>query len=340
MAIDSNSEGAKSTAFKQTSEASAQVETVFDRYPLASFEIDSENAVAFPVQKIRQKGANRVIERERPYRDGAKLDDVGSKARQWTMEAIFHNSIVEEGLDAYNSLDPLYPEVLNRLLVLFDQHQTGDLTVPTIGKVRAKAVDYERTEEVGMQDCAVLVLVFMEDNEDSVDFRSITEPSVNAQGSRLALKTEFDAQSVGVDSFNLSQVRTIASELEAIANAPGEAFDDVRIAANTVRHSAEQVISAFSLAGSPARYQLTDPTATDAQRSLEETKDIAARATNDARRGRPRILSVVVIVATSLMELAAAVNQRYSDLLAINTQLPNPLFIEAGTIVRIFADAA
>lgn len=339
MPIDTTSEGAKSAAFKQTSQASGEVDTVFDQYPLCSFEIDTENAVAFPVQRIRQKGANRVIERERPYRDGAKLDDVGSKARQWTIEALFNNSIVEKDLDAYNNLDPLYPDVLNRLLLLFDQHKTGDLTVPTIGKVRVKAVDYERTEEVDHQDSALLVLVFMEDNEDSVDFRSITAPTVNAQGNRLAIKTEFDAQSVGVDSFNMTQVRTVASQLEKIANAPGDAADDVYIAARTVKHSAEQVVRAFSQVGNPARYHLTDPTATDAQRSIEDTKDVSARATNDARKGRPRIISVITLVDTSLLDIAAAVQQRFHDLLAINGQLPNVLFIPKGTVVRIFANA-
>ncbi len=339
MAIDSDAKNSQESAFKQTTEASDGVETVFDKFALASFAVSNGNSVAFPVHKIQQDGANRLIERERPYRDGAKLDDTGSKARRWTMECVFHNSITEPGLDVFNKGINLYPDSLNDLLIIFDFHETGDLMVPTIGMVRAKAEDYSRVEDVNLVDGATLSLVFVEDNEDTVDFRSITSPTINAQGNRLALKTEFDAQSAGIDSFNLNSLEEAASSLEQAANAPGDAVDDVRKQANRVRHNAERVESAFSQAGQEGRDLLLDPTSTDVGRALIELVDVSARATNDPRRGRPRIVSVITTVDTSMLEISSVARQRYSDLLAINTAIPNALLIPRGSVVKIFANA-
>ncbi len=342
MAIDSQSPNSRTTGFTQTRAAAAAADnaTVFDKYVLASFTLANGLRVGFPVQNIRQDGANRVIERERPYRDGAKLDDTGTKAVRWTFECIFHNSIQEPGLAEFNSQRNLYPDAMNDLISIFDEGQTGDLMVPTIGLIRAKAADYSRVEDVNLADGAVMTLVFIEDNEDSVDSRSITAPTVNAQGVRMAGKTTFDAQSEAIAGNGLAQLRTAASQLETLLNGPGDALDDIRTAANTVRHSVEQVQGAFTNAGQNGRDTLSDPTSTDAARALEALKDAALRSANEPRRGRPLIISVVTRSRTTLQDIAAVYQQNYFDLIDINAALDNALNIPPNTIVKIFANDA
>lgn len=342
MAIDSQSPNATSTGFTQTRAASqsAANQTIFDKYALAAFTLSNGLKVAFPVQTIRQDGANRVIERERPYRDGAKLDDTGSKAIRWTFTCTFHNSIQEPGLAEFNSQRNLYPDAMNDLISIFDEGQTGDLDVPTIGRVRAKAADYSRIEDVNIADGAVMTLVFIEDNEDNVDSRSITAPTVNAQGNRLAFKTTFDAQSQSIAGNGLAQLRTAASQLETLLNGPGDALDDIRITANTVRHSIEQVETAYTNAGQAGRDALSDPTSTDAGRALAALNDAALRSANEPRRGRPLVVSVITRDPTNLQDIATVLKQDYFELLDINAELTNALFIPPFTIVKIFANAA
>ncbi len=338
MAIDSQSENAKTAAFIQTRDAAQATETVFDKYQLASFTLANGEKIAFPVQKIRQDGANRVIERERPYRDGAKLDDTGSKAILWTFECIFHNSIQEPGLAAFNNQLNLYPEALNKLIEIFNNGQTGDLIVPTIGKVRAKALDYQRVEDINLFDGATMMLVFKSDNEDSVDSRSIQAPTINAQGQRMAAKTTFDAESTGISGNGLASLRTAASQLQTAINAPGDTLDDVRIHANAVRHSVEQVEGAYSDSSQEGRDILNDPESTDVVRALADLKDTAARGANQPRSGRPDIITVVSTQQTTLQDVAVAFSQSYSDLLSINSQLPNALSIPPNNIIKIFAN--
>lgn len=340
MAIDSQSENAKTPGFTQTRAAAQATETIFDKYQIASFTLPNGDKVGFPVQKITQDGANRVIERERPYRQGAKLDNTGSKAITWTFECIFHNSIDEPGLDAFNRQENLYPGVLNTLIEIFDFGLTGDLVVPTIGKVRAKALDYRRVEDVNLFDGATMMLVFKEDNEDNVNARTITAPTINAQGNRMSQKTTFDAESIAISGNGLASLRTAASQLQTAINAPGDTLDDVRTQANTVRHSVDQVDNAFTQSNQEGRDLLTDPTSTDTVRALADLKDTAMRSTNQPRRGRPVLITVVAIRETTLQDVATAFSQNYSDLLSVNPQIPNALSLPVNTVIRIFANDA
>lgn len=338
MAIDSESPGAKGAGFQATRTGANATETIFDKYQLASFTLKNGQKIGFPVHKIRQDGANRVIERERPYRAGAKLDNTGSKAVTFTFECVFHNSIQEPGLATFNNQLSLYPEALNELIKIFDDGQTGDLIVPTIGRVRAKALDYQRIEDAEHPDGATLMLVFKVDNEDSVDARSLKAPTFNAQGARMTAKATFDTESVAVSGNGMASLRTAASQLEAAINAPGDALDDIRIQANAVRHSIEQVKDAFVDRSKEGRDLLTDPTSNDAVRALADLADTTARVSSAARGGRPPLISVVATRPTSLQEVAIVFGQSFSDLLAINSQIPNSLFLPINTIIKILAN--
>ena len=151
---------------------------VFEQYPSASWSVGTQVALVFPVTEITEEGGNRIVLRERPYRDGAKVDDIGSKAKSWSLKAIFENTI-NEGL--IQNGQPLYPGVLNELIRSFDQHETGDLIVPTVGKVRARAQSYVRTERNDERDYATVEFKFVQDNEDAIDATSFTLPTVKSK---------------------------------------------------------------------------------------------------------------------------------------------------------------
>ena len=317
-------------------------ETIFDKYQPGQWQASSSaTRIAFPVISIREGGGNRIVERERPYRDGSKLDDIGSKAKRWTIEAKFENSIQEPGINSVNGDVPLYPDVINNLIDSFDLYhdEAGDLAVPTRGWVRARLETYDRNEDPDEQDCASLSMTFVEDNEDRVDARSFTAPSVAANAKRLSEVTTFSAQTDGMWDQNMQSLEGFASDLEALANAPGDMAVDLDQTAGSTIGSVNRVGRAFSDPSRDGRNVLNDPEASSTQRKLEQTKEIAGRSKIDSRRGRPPLQTLVFERAQSLVSIAAIYEQPFEDLLDVNPNLPDPLYIPPKTPVKVFVSA-
>lgn len=312
---------------------------IFEQYQPGQWRAaPDEPVLAFPVLDVNEAGGNRIIERDRPYRAGAKLDNTGSKAKRWTMRVAFENSLQEPGIDAVNGGVALYPDVLNALLDSFDRFpdETGDLSVPTRGWVRARMESYGRVEEFGERDYAVLTLTFVEDNEDRVDASSFTAPTVSANARRLSEVTTFDAQSDGIWDDDTRSLEETAADLEAVANAPGETQQEVDQKAGASIGSVNRVLKAFSEPGRGGRDKLRDPESSSTYRKLQATKEIAGRSRQEARRGRPPLVSVVFERRQSLVTVAAMFEQDFDDLLAVNPQIDDPLYIPPRTPVKVF----
>lgn len=321
----------------------ATEDTIFEKYPPAQFTV-AGLTLGFPVLTIRQSGGNRIVKRERPYRDGAKLDDTGSEPIIWTLQAIFNNSLLlgsqgEQILQTINGGLPLYPDVLNLLISNFDFHETGDLVVPTIGVQRARAQSYDRTEVFDGRDQAIVSFMFCEDNEDSVDFRSITAPSGGANAKRLAATTELDTESFGSLSEALTEVQSSLIELENFVNAPGDAAQDIDAASMRVEGSARRSNRTFSEASRPGRNLFLDPQNSRGPRKMTIAIDLAARQRNEARRGQPTLTNVVFRSNTTIFRIAAFIGQDPFDLIGINPDL-DPNFIPKGTLVKVFVTDA
>ncbi|HVY48089.1 MAG TPA: DNA circularization N-terminal domain-containing protein [Minicystis sp.] len=52
-------------------------------------------SVPLPVSRIEEESGNRLVERDRPNRDGAKIDDTGAKARRWVLTLDYLNGSTE-----------------------------------------------------------------------------------------------------------------------------------------------------------------------------------------------------------------------------------------------------
>lgn len=304
---------------------------IFPQFEIASWKVGSIPLVKFPVASINETGGNRLVERERPYRDGAKFDDTGSKAKRFTVKVLFNNTIQEPDLP---SIPPLYPDAMKLMIASFDQHVTGDLTLPTRGKFRARAESYARDEAAEGRDEATVSFTFVQDNEDNVGAAAFQVKRVNASVKRLGETTEFSAQSEGVWDTSLADLREFCSELEGIANYPGNTVDDVDSQASIVISTCNRTQRGFSKANKRNESLLRDPELSRTQRKLDETRDMAGRARNDARAGRPPIDSIIVPNDTDLYTIAAQYGQSVIDLIDLNAGL-DPTFIAAGTIVRI-----
>jgi len=313
---------------------------VQERFPVASFTVGSE-WVDFPIEDDSLSGGNRIVEHARPYRDGAKLDDTGSQPRRWTLNAIFNNTIREPGIPE----DPaLYPDVMNKVIEFFNRHETGDLSVPVDGKVRARAHSYQRSHSRDEVDTGRLVLTFIEDNEDNVDAASFSRPSVYGSAVRLAEITHFTAEQEGVWSGDLQDLLEFCAELEGLMRAPGEYTAAVALQVRSAHRAMRSVLqTAQTVAqGNDESQQQTNailatygvPVNTILQ--LQRMLDVTAYATSEKNGQMPRPIPYVVRQPTTIYGIAADVRQPVAALLEINEQrIEDPFAIEPGTY-RVF----
>jgi prophage DNA circulation protein len=318
----------------------ANEDGIFGQYPVAAWAAGSMPKILFPVVDITETGGNRIVPHERPYRDGAKLDDTGSKARTWAVTILFNNAIVEPGI-ASDPRRPLYPTVLRQLLRSFDIHETGTLTLPTIGDVRARVETYTRAEKPEQFDSAAVTVNWIEDNEEALDRAALQPPGVVATLVRLSERTVFTAQALGVWSSDLATLRERCNELTTAMQAPGRAVADVATVARANRRAIESVFAT-------GRTELgrlglfSEPRSSELHDQLATLSDRQARAEDERTASRPRTMAWVVDVEqTSIYEIAARVRQDAEELLDLNAaRISDPFDIERGTVLRIFETAA
>lgn len=301
---------------------------IFETFPAANWQVGASPVSYFPVCKVSESWENRLVERERPYRNGAKIDDTGSKARRWSVEVLFDNSLDEKGLSQNSKA--LYPDVLADMLASFDQHETGDLVLPTVGKVRARAKSYSRTEEPETYDAARVTFTFVEDNEDSVGATSFAPPGVKGSAKRLAEQTTFSAESDAVYDFNISQINELADDLETAINAPNQAMQEIDQKVGAVVAAVNQVISAFT--DPRTTNPLADPDSSITQRKLNGLLDTVQRSKNEARA--VKTTRVLTEFDTTLYEVSTTYKQKAATVIALNPDL-DPTYVEAGSLIRI-----
>lgn len=312
---------------------------IFERYPAAQWQVGDSETIYFPVISIAEAGGNRIVPHERPGRDGAKLDDTGSKARQWQVTALFENSIEEPGIDLNSQA--LYPYTLRKLIDSLSTHETGTIVLPTVGRVRARISDYNRREHPDEDDAALLDLTVLEDNEDALDRAIFEPPSVSATVRRLAEQTVFSAQSSGVWSSDFADLREAAAEIETLMRAPGRAAGDVAAGARAHRRLLRDMAHVAEDQARSDGGAFIDPAGSQVARQLSELLDREAAAEDERFRSRPRVRPFVVDVErTSLFEIAARFDQDASQLLELNaSRVGDPFALTRGQVVRIFVTA-
>lgn len=307
---------------------------VFGQYPVASWQAPGEETLEFAVVSVREHGGTRTAEHDRPFRDGTKQDSLGAKTRTFSVEALFSNDIREPGVPE----DPApYPHQLNRLLDAL-VGKIGKLILPTRGEVRAVLKDYDRTESSETRDEARVSLSFSEDNDDTVDASAFALPAVRASLNRLASDTTFtsEASGIGLDDL-LEQLEDFADDLNKAINAPGDLIDETLNKAGRVVHTAERVEREFSDEVERSRSGLSEPENHRSARMLRRLRDAAWRSVGERRRSQPKTRIVRFDRDRSLHSIASELGQDPNQLLDMNYHLPDPLSIEAGRGVRVFA---
>jgi prophage DNA circulation protein len=296
--------------------------------------------IGFPVVSVNEEGGNRLVPNERPYRDGAKYGDTGSKPRAFSFEAVFDNGLLalpdaELVLNDINGNLPLYPNILNDLCDSFDFHETGDLFVPTRGKVRARADSYSRNENANVRNNGRLQLRFVVDNEDSLDASGFLPPAVSASAIKVAKVAEAEAEKTGAWDGSIADLMEMANNIEGLANAPGDFLNDVQEQAGAIMAATDKIIKVHTDTTKEGRNLLSDPESSTLMKHLSMMKEMAGMSIEKSRRGAPVFVTRTYKTRMSIFDVAAAEGQDAATLMGINPQLEDPLDIAAGIGVRV-----
>lgn len=310
---------------------------IFGRYPPAKWEVPGAAAVVFPVERLEQIGGNRLVPHERLHRDGARLDDTGSKAEGWSFTISFYNSNNhEEGVKGLEQ----YPDTINALIDACRIHETGTLTVPTVGKRRCRAESWRRVESYDKVDMAAVVITWLEDNEDDAESAAAQFPSASAVASKYAKDANAAAEEFGTTS--LDDLEAFADDLGDMLSAPSEFAADIDAKVGNLTAAGERLQATVDTQATMAKEELetiaTDPLNGRALRAIAKVLDVAHRAPiqKHDKQGTP-IVTRTFDVDLSIFGVAQSVGQSPGKLIPLNAGLADLLHIPAGTPVRVYA---
>lgn len=130
-----------------------------DSFPKAAFD-----GIEFAYSAISLKGGIRYALHEFPHAAGAEPEKMGRKAYIVSFRAFFHD-IPKTALD--REYPDAYPNSLRILREKFESQITGDLTIPTVGKIKAVAIDWTQQYDVRSPTGESFDIEFVEDQAAS-----------------------------------------------------------------------------------------------------------------------------------------------------------------------------
>lgn len=109
----------------------------------------SFRGVVFDCQATQDGAKRDIAQHEYPYQDGADLEDLGCKARQFTLQAVFFGDDYDTRLQAF--------------LAVLDQPGAGELVHPVYGSIKqAQLLDYQVEHSADEVDSCRVALQFAE----------------------------------------------------------------------------------------------------------------------------------------------------------------------------------
>lgn len=312
-----------------------QTDTAQSQYDVASWQVGQGPKILFPVLSLTDTIGNRLVQHKRPYRAGAKIDSTGAEPRQWNLTALFANNLEEPGIDPST---PLFPDQLRLLQESFDTQETGDLVIPGIGSVRARAQTMTSTETFDESDSAHATLLFVADNEEALEASLVRPATARATTQRLAEATTFTAQSAGAWDGDLNGLVEFAAGVEDLLLAPGRATNAVDTQVRRNRRAIERIVEAQQQLAQDVGLDFNQPRGSATERSLLALKDRQAQAASERSQGRPRTISFVVDVnETTIFDVAARFDQDADELLELNdSRIADPFALRRGSTVLVF----
>lgn len=301
--------------------------------PVCAFLADGGELVPIVLVTLTEETEYRIIERERPYCNGAKLDTTGRKKSIFTLETAWFDGNEEPDVPQAG----YYPDYLDALIDSFDSEVAGTLKLPLRPPLRVRCKSYRRAEKFDERSLAAVSFTFWTDNEDSVTAASFTKNSPTVAVPLIYANFSDAAQLVGLVS---ADVVDLAGLIAALSNALAIGVG-VALAALSVVDTVASIEASFTNqttdVGVDVGRILSDPESWYAARLLRRLAAQAAAAALLTSSTAPADVTQIVYFKedVSMFDIAGRMHQEVDKLLTLNPSYDNPFLIPAGSPIRI-----
>lgn len=138
----------------------------FDRLPLASFA-----GFEFPVREVFVKGSLRYHVHEYLHTPGGSTEEQGRRLYEIKMVCPFH--------EGFAKWPELWPEKLAALRLYFEGGNAWDLTIPTLGTISARCIQWEQRMNAKARSGEDCEFVFLEEFVDTFLIQDLITTSTN-----------------------------------------------------------------------------------------------------------------------------------------------------------------
>lgn len=184
---------------------------VFEGFPAASF-----GGIKIPVTRISMRGGVRKHTHEFPHAPGGEQEKLGRKLYVIRITAQFHDL---PGTEFAARFPNCYPGSLLELRRKFEAQETDDLVVPSVGTIRAFALDWEQVADFAQAlSGEEVTLEFEEDQDSAFLLETMFEFGANALPARA---DKLSAQAALADYFGQPKPSIFDQINDAVAAAQG-----------------------------------------------------------------------------------------------------------------------
>lgn len=280
--------------------------------------------IEIPYQSLSVHGGLRDHVHEYPHQAGGANEKLGRKLYEIRITADFEARLS----------NPAYADLharLGRLRSIFEAQTTSDLVLPTIGSIKAYAIDWSQVSEAKNRSGERGEIVFREDLAAAFLTASILQEDTT----RLA-----DATSDWTVQSAIPNKPSIFDAITAAANSVLAVKDQIDLFGELVEAKILGLVALLSEADKDVR-ELNDPQnyrITEAMLALWQS---ATQLNQDLSERGVQLQQFVVPVTMDVSRISAAVfggdSSRGADLMGLNP-FPDPFAVIAGTIVRFYAN--
>lgn len=193
------------------------VPTALQKLPRASWKGKDGTKIEFPVRHVTVKGSMRHHIHEYPHSPGGAYEQLGRKLYEIHMTSSF--------METFAGYPGLWPLNLDTLRSSFERGDPGALTIPTIGTIDARCVNWSQSMDARVQSGEEIEFEFLEDQSQLflVDF-IVAKNTVEMKSA--VSNFEIEVEKSGSDVSVFDQIRATANLVLAYVD-QGEAFSNL-----------------------------------------------------------------------------------------------------------------
>lgn len=277
--------------------------------------------IPFMVRTVTVTGGMRHQVHEYPHQPAGESEKLGRKLYRIEMEVEFSTN--------FRAYPTAWPNDLSDLRDRFEQGVTSELVIPTIGTIKAFAIDWTQTAKAGRADGETCRFVFLEDEAEAL----LTDQVAQTQFQYIPAALEalvLAAEEVGLGDA-VQSIENFAGDVAAVA-------DGVQLQADAVASKVDQLTGACQLLDETLK-DLDEPPHHKVGEALRNlTVASITLGENVMRRANPVSVftTTATMAASDIARLLYGDTSRTVEILKLNP-IRDAFSIPANTQLKVYA---